>query len=114
VRGGWAAAGPRLAEDLLDQVERRAPGFRDSIVGTSLQTPEDMARQLRWPGAHPLHLDVTLDQLGPLRPTAALAGHRVPGIAGLYVTGAGTAPVGGIAGAPGRAAARAVLRDSRA
>jgi phytoene dehydrogenase-like protein len=112
VRGGWDAAAPALVEDLLDQVERRAPGFRDSIVGLSVRTPDRMARELRWPGAHPLHLDVTLDQLGPLRPTAALAGHRVPGVAGLYVTGAGTAPVGGIAGAPGRAAARALVRDS--
>ncbi len=112
VREGWREAGPRLAEDLLDQVEARAPGFRDTVLGVHLRTPDAMARELRWPGAHPLHLDVTLDQLGPLRPTAALAGHRVPGVAGLYVGGAGTAPVGGIAGAPGRAAARALLRDS--
>jgi phytoene dehydrogenase-like protein len=109
--GGWDAASEAFTEDLLDQVEARAPGFRDSIVGVSVQSPELMERQLRWPGAHPLHLDVTPDQLALLRPTAALAGHRVPGVAGLYVSGAGTAPVGGIAGPPGRAAARAVLRD---
>jgi phytoene dehydrogenase-like protein len=58
-------------------------------------------------------LDVTLDQLGPLRPTAALASHRTP-IAGLYLGGAGTAPTGGIAGAAGRAAAAAALADVRA
>ncbi len=112
VEGGWDANAERFTEDLLDQVERRAPGFRDSIVGLAVQTPEHMERQLRWPGAHPLYLDVTLDQLALLRPTAALAGHRVPGVGGLYVSGAGTAPVGGIAGAPGRAAARALLRDA--
>ena len=111
IDGGWDAAGPALVADLLDQVEARAPGFRDSILATAIQTPEQMERRLRWPGAHPMYLDVTLDQLGPLRPTAALAGHRVPGIGGLYVSGAGTAPVGGVAGAPGRAAARALLDD---
>ncbi len=55
-------------------------------------------------------LDVTLDQLGSLRPTATLASHRTP-IDGLYISGAGTAPTGGIAGSPGRAAARALLGD---
>jgi len=113
IEGGWDASAERFTEDLLDQVERRAPGFRDSIVGIAVQTPDHMERQLRWPGAHPLYLDVTLDQLGMLRPTAALAGHRVPGVGGLYISGAGTAPVGGIAGAPGRAAASALLRDAR-
>ena len=111
IDGGWDAASAAFVEDLLDQVEARAPGFRDSIVGVSVQTPEHMERQLRWPGAHPLHLDVTLDQLAILRPTAALAGHRVPGVSNLYISGAGTAPVGGVAGSPGRAAARALLQD---
>ena len=112
IEGGWEAAAPALAEDLIGQVEARAPGFRDSIQGVAVRTPALMARELRWPGAHPMHLDVTPDQLGPLRPTARLAGHRTP-VAGLYVSGAGTAPTGGIAGAPGRGAARAVLADAK-
>lgn len=112
IKGGWEQAAPQLVEDVLDQVEARAPGFRDSIQGIAVRTPEHMARELRWPGAHPMHLDVTLDQLGPLRPTPALASHRTP-IDGLYVSGAGTAPVGGVAGAPGRGAAQAVLRSDR-
>jgi phytoene dehydrogenase-like protein len=57
-------------------------------------------------------LDVSLDQLGWLRPTLAWSGHDTP-IAGLFSTGASSAPVGGVAGAPGRAAASAVLRWRR-
>jgi len=110
VAGGWDAAAPELVEDLLDQVEARAPGFRESIRGVAVRTPATMAEELRWPGAHPMHLDITLDQLGPLRPTPELAGHRTP-VPGFYLTGAGTAPTGGIAGLPGRATARAVLAD---
>ena len=112
VDGGWAKAGEQLVEDLLGQVEQRAPGFRDSIQALVVRTPEHMARELRWPGAYPMHLDVTPDQLGPLRPIAALGGNRTP-IEGHYVSGAGSAPVGGIAEIPGRATARAVLRDVR-
>lgn len=69
-------------------------------------------REELWPGAHPMHLDIALDQLGPFRPTPSLAGHRTP-VDGLYVAGAGTAPAGGVAGTPGRAAARVLLRDRR-
>jgi phytoene dehydrogenase-like protein len=108
VRGGWPAVREEFAERMIDTVQARAPGFRSTIVRRTVRTPQDMAQELRWPGAHPMSLDVSLDQLGPLRPTRALSGHDTP-IAGLFVTGAGTAPVGGIAGSPGRAAAKAVL-----
>jgi len=109
VDGGWEAAGERLAEDMLSQLERLAPGFRAGVRGVHVRTPARMATELRWPGAHPMHLDMTPDQLGPLRPTAALGAHRTP-VEGLFVSGAGTAPAGGVSGLPGRGAARAVLR----
>jgi phytoene dehydrogenase-like protein len=67
---GWGAAGSRLAEDLIDQVEARAPGFRDSIQDVHIRTPADMAAELRWPGAHPMYLDLTPDRsrARPARP----------------------------------------------
>ncbi len=64
----------------------------------------------RWPLGHPMYLDITLDQSGPLRPTRRLGDHRTP-IEGLYISGAGTNPTGGIAGTPGRMAAEALLDD---
>ena len=38
-----------------------------------------------------MHLAITQDQVGPLRPLPELSDHRGP-IRGLYLTGAGTAP----------------------
>jgi phytoene dehydrogenase-like protein len=108
LRGGWAAQQDAFADRMVDTVERRVPGFRSTVVDRVVRTPEDMAVELRWPGAHPMHLDLSPDQLAFARPTPALAGHRTP-VGGLFITGAGTAPVGGIAGTPGRAAARALL-----
>lgn len=110
VRGGWAGQADAFVESALDAVERRAPGFRDTIVGTHAWLPHDMMANERWPGAHPMVLDIALDQLGPGRPTAALSDHRTP-VAGLYVSGAGTYPSGGIAGTPGRRVAQRVLDD---
>lgn len=110
IDGGWDAWRDAFIARCLDVVESRAPGFRSSIQGVSAFTPLDMERTERWPLGHPMHLDITLDQLGPLRPTRHLANHRTP-IEGLYISGAGTNPTGGIAGTPGRLAAQALLTD---
>ncbi len=110
VEGGWGRCSEGFVEAALATVEARAPGFQASIRGVAPWTPEDMQSVERWPGGHPMHLDIALDQLGPLRPTRGLGGHRTP-VAGLYISGAGTAPTGGIVGTPGRLAAKAVLED---
>ncbi|MBX9395772.1 NAD(P)/FAD-dependent oxidoreductase [Streptomyces sp. TRM72054] len=112
VHGGWANAASAFADRMVDTVEKRAPGFTDTVVSRTIRTPEHMARELRRPGAHPMYVGVSLDQVGLLRPTRALSSHATP-ISGLVVSGAGTAPVGGIAGTPGRRAAHALLRSMR-
>jgi phytoene dehydrogenase-like protein len=112
VEGGWPARRDEFVERCLDTVEARAPGFRASVTGVATWTPDDMERVERWPGGHPMYLDIALDQLGPFRPTKRLGGWRTP-VTGLYVSGAGTNPSGGIVGTPGRQAARALLSDSR-
>jgi phytoene dehydrogenase-like protein len=111
IEGGWAARREEFLERCLETVEDRAPGFRASIVGTATYTPDVMERDGRWPGAHPMYLDLSLDQLGVFRPTRKLGRHRTP-VQGLYLSGAGTGPTGGIAGTPGRAAAQALLSDT--
>ncbi len=97
---------------MVEQVEQHAPGFRDSILARTVRTPTLMAEELRWPGAHPMFLDISLDQLAFLRPTRRLSGHTVPGVGGLFTCGASTAPVGGIAGSSGKAAALQLLKES--
>ncbi len=109
VEGGWERHAEAFGERMIATIAERAPGFRESIQGVAIRTPELMAAELAWPGAHPMHLDITLDQLAWMRPTLELAGHT-SGVRGLFITGSGTSPVGGVAGSPGRAAAKAILR----
>ncbi|MDB5078647.1 MAG: Beta-carotene ketolase [Chloroflexi bacterium] len=113
-KGGLAGWDGPLKEVFLEQslagLEARAPGFRDTIRGAAAFTPLEMEKLSRWPLGHPMYLDLSLDQLGLFRPTRSLANHRTP-VAGLYLSGAGTAPVGGIAGTPGKKAAMALLKD---
>jgi beta-carotene ketolase (CrtO type) len=51
---------------------------------------------------------MSLDQLLSFRPSPSLAGYRTP-VGGLFLTGAGTHPGGGVTGLPGRNAAAVVL-----
>jgi phytoene dehydrogenase-like protein len=111
LNGGWPSRRDELVERALDIVASRAPGFRSTVLGTSAWTPDQMEAVERWPGGHPMVLDIALDQLGPFRPTRSLGRWRTP-VAGLYISGAGTNPTGGIAGTPGRQAARALLADA--
>ena len=108
----WAARGEAEAHRLVDAVEARAPGFKGTIAGLSWRHAETWEREIGLVGGHPMHLALTIDQLGAFRPLPELADHRAP-VAGLYLSGAGTAPTGGVAGVPGRAAAKALLADLR-
>lgn len=111
LREGWPSAKERYIEMALSTVEKSSPGFRDSIVGLSTFLPDEMQNEELWPGAHPMHIDISLDQIGLFRPTRGLANHTTP-VKGLYISGAGTSPAGGIAGTPGKLAAKALLAKS--
>ena len=106
----WQQRGEREAHRLLDAIEARAPGFKDSVTGLAWRHAEDWEREIGLLGGHPMHLDITMDQVGPFRPLPQLGNHRGP-VRGLYLSGAGTAPAGGVAAVPGRAAAKALLAD---
>jgi phytoene dehydrogenase-like protein len=54
--------------------------------------------------------ELSLEQLFFLRPVPGWARYRTP-LEGLYMCGSATHPGGGIMGAPGRLAARAILAD---
>jgi phytoene dehydrogenase-like protein len=57
-------------------------------------------------------VDMSMSQMGPYRPTPSLAGYRTP-IGGLWHTGGGAHPIGGVHGWAGRTTARWVERTLR-
>lgn len=109
----WSAHGTREADRIIAEVDARAPGFAGSVRQRYVQTPADLERELGLIGGNVMHVEMSLDQMFFWRPLPELAGHRVPGAPGLYLTGASTHPGGGVSGASGRTAAQLVLRDRR-
>jgi phytoene dehydrogenase-like protein len=108
--GAWATERDRLGDLVVRILDDAAPGLGGLVVEREVHTPLDLERDVGLSGGHPMHLEPGLDQWFAWRPLLDYARHRMP-LDGLYLCGAGAHPGGGVTGLPGRAAARAVLRD---
>ena len=108
----WDAHRDKVADLMIDTVDRHAPGFRQSVLGRQVMSPLDLERTFGLVGGDIFHGALGLDQLFAARPMLGHADYRGP-VAGLYTCGSGTHPGGGVTGAPGHNAAREVLRDVR-
>lgn len=106
---GAVADQVRRMEDALDRV---APGFRDFVVGRSVQSPADVeaADANLVDGAINGGTSAVHQQL-VLRPTPGLGRPETP-VAGLYLASASAHPGGGVHGACGWNAARVALAAS--
>jgi len=108
----WPQANERAADAVFATLERFSPGITASVIARQVTGPADWERRLGNRFGNPNHVDMTIDQLFSLRPAPGFARHRTP-IPGLYLSGAGTHPGGGVHGMPGKLAAEAVLADAR-
>ncbi|WP_156680694.1 phytoene desaturase family protein [Sphingomonas profundi] len=106
----WDDEREAAADTIIDTVEAAAPGFRASLIGRQIHSPLDLERKFGLIGGDIMHGNMTLDQLWSARPMLGHGSYRAP-IRGLYMCGAGTHPGGGVTGAPGHNAARAILAD---
>lgn len=101
-----------VADLMIETVDRHAPGFKASVLGRLALGPRDLERRFGLVSGDIFHGRLTLDQLFSARPVLGHADHRMP-VPGLYLCGSGAHPGGGVTGAPGHNAARAVLKDFR-
>jgi phytoene dehydrogenase-like protein len=108
----WDDHREEVADLMIDTVERYAPGFKASVVGRQVLSPLDLERMFGLTKGDIFHGALSLDQLFSARPMLGYADYRTP-LEGLYLCGSGAHPGGGVTGAPGHNAARAVLSDAR-
>jgi phytoene dehydrogenase-like protein len=108
----WHSCKDAVADLMIATVERYAPGFKASIVGRQVLSPLDLEEIFGLTGGDIFHGALSLDQLFWARPMLGYADYRGP-VKGLYHCGSGAHPGGGVTGAPGHNAARAILADRR-
>jgi phytoene dehydrogenase-like protein len=112
VEGGWEARTEEAADHIIAHVDRYAPGFAASVVGRLALSPWHLEQRFGVPRGDIFHGKMGLDQLFSARPLLGHADYRMP-LPGLYLCGSGAHPGGGVTGAPGHNAARAILSDWR-
>jgi phytoene dehydrogenase-like protein len=108
--GNWDLEREAFGEAVIDTIAAHAPNIRDVILHRQVLTPLDLEREFGLTEGNIFHGELTLEQLFFLRPAPGWAQYKTP-IRNLYLCGSGSHPGGGIMGAPGRNAARAVLAD---
>ena len=101
-----------VADLMIETIDAQAPGFKASVVGRMSLGPRDLERRFGLVAGDIFHGRLTLDQLFSARPVLGHADHRMP-VPGLYLCGSGAHPGGGVTGAPGHNAAKAVLKGIR-
>jgi phytoene dehydrogenase-like protein len=106
----WDDHRDAVADLMIATVDRYAPGFQQSVLGRQILSPLDLERTFGLIGGDIFHGALSLDQLFSARPMLGHADYRAP-LPGLYMCGSGTHPGGGVTGAPGHNAARAILAD---
>ena len=110
--GSSDEVGYKAADQVIATVDAHAPGFAASVLGRQIHSPLDLERRFGLIGGDIFHGKMGSDQLFSARPMVGHADYRMP-LPGLYLCGSGAHPGGGVTGAPGHNAARAILADRK-
>jgi phytoene dehydrogenase-like protein len=110
--GTWDEQRDALGDTVIDTLAEYAPNIRDVILHRQVLTPLDLEREWGLSEGNIFQGELTLEQLFFLRPAPGWAQYATP-VTNLFMCGSATHPGGGIMGAPGRNAARAILVGGR-
>lgn len=107
--GDWEQARAQVEQCAIDTLAAHFPNLRASIRQAHTITPRDLETIYGLSEGDLNHGQLILDQMFFMRPLPGWSNHRTP-VDGLYLCGSGVHGGGGISGASGRNAARAVLK----
>ena len=110
-QGDWQDERATLEQRAIDTLAAHAPALKGSIRSVHSITPLDLERRWGLTEGDLNHGQLILDQLLFMRPMPGWSDHRTP-VDGLYLCGSGVHGGGGISGAGGRNAARAILKSA--
>jgi phytoene dehydrogenase-like protein len=108
--GDWDGQKEAFGDTVVDTIAEYAPNLKKIILHRQVVTPLDLEREWGLTEGNIFQGELSLEQLFFLRPVAGWARYRTP-VRNLYMCGSATHPGGGIMGAPGRIAAREILKD---
>lgn len=110
--GSWDDLRDAFADRCFDVVDAYAPNFKRAVLARQVLAPVDLERVFGLTGGNIFQGAMTPSQLFAFRPVPGYASYRTP-VRGLWLCGAAAHPGGGVTGAPGLNAARAILGPRR-
>ncbi len=106
----WPDARDAFGKTVVDTLEEYIPGLRSSILHQQTLTPWDIEKMVGLSEGNIFQGELSLEQLLFFRPVAGASRYSTP-LKRLWMCGSGTHPGGGIMGACGELAAKALLRS---
>jgi phytoene dehydrogenase-like protein len=100
-----------LADAVVETAELYYDGIRELEIGRQVLTNADIGERTSATGGNVTHVDMAIGRAAAGRPAPGFGGYRTP-VEGLFLSGAGPHPGGGITGAPGYNAAKEILRGN--
>jgi phytoene dehydrogenase-like protein len=109
----WPERREAFGDAVVDTLTEYIPDLKDTILHRQVLTPWDLEQEFGLTEGNIFHGELSLEQLLYLRPAAGWAKYKTP-VRNLWMCAAGTHPGGGIMGASGEMAAKAILGRSAA
>jgi phytoene dehydrogenase-like protein len=109
--GTWDEKREEFGDAVVAAIAEHAPNMKDIVLHRQVLTPLDLEREWGLTEGNIFQGELSLEQLFFLRPAPGWARYKTP-IKNLFLCGSGAHPGGGIMGAPGRNAARAIVARS--
>jgi len=106
----WEDAREDFGDAVINTLSEYAPNLKNAILHRQVLSPWDIEQRFGLTEGNIFQGELSLDQLFFLRPVAGWAQFRTP-IKNFYLCGSAAHPGGGVMGAPGRLAAREMIKD---
>ncbi len=104
----WPQRREAFGDAVIDTLAEYCPTLKESILHRQVLTPWDLEQEFGLTEGNIFHGELSPEQLLFLRPAPGWSRYRTP-VRRLWLCGSGAHPGGGVMGAPGELAARALL-----
>ncbi|WP_163804426.1 phytoene desaturase family protein [Mycolicibacterium anyangense] len=108
----WEDVRDKVGDSVLRDCANYYEGLDSLEIDRAVLGGPDIEERFNAPAGNVYHVDPLITRFGPLKPAPGLGAYKTP-VDGLYLSGAGTHPVGGVCALPGKLAAQTAMRDEQ-
>ncbi len=108
----WKDVRDKIGDRALDAAAEFYDGLESMVIERRVFNIPDIETRFNVPGGNVYHVDPAAMRMGPLRPASGFGSYHTP-VPGLFLSGAGTHPTGGISAIPGQQSAKWLIKKMK-